>query len=356
MDNSIPFDIIYLIDCGMTQTLKKIIENLSTTDQICLAATCRNIKNYIQSSPALTNIQRYKSFNLDTFPRFITDNEVDALYTVCPYLENLKLDLNFAKDHFLDSLQKFKNLKKLTCYLNEDDYNYNINQLSIRKLTIRHTFDDTTFDPLYNLLEQFSRFEAISIYNGIISPHTLRILEQQKPSELKLESVTIKERKCWLVIKQILENDNLKKLKLISHNYTSFPHPIIIMSDLIGHLDVCSLNLEILKFTLDQHTKILYRNLRYLKNLKKLTIHYNVQESSLNLNEIIHIAASLSKVEVKFVEYVCKFNTDYYTAEMIKRSKIESGYFVDVIESMDRYMDVCPVNYDEYFVGDSQGN
>lgn len=354
MDNEIPFDLIYLIDCGLTQTLKKIIENLSTTDQICLAATCRNIKAYVQSSPALINIQRYKSFNLDTFPRHITSNEVDALFTVCPYLENLKLDLNFAKDHFLDSLHKFKNLRKLTFYLSEDDYNYNVNRLSIKKLTVRHTFDNTSFDPLYNLLEQFSHFEAVSIYNGIISPQTLRILENQKPKELKLQNLTINERKCWLVIKQILENENLSKLKLISHNYTSFPHPIIIMSDLIGHLDVCPLKLETLKFTLDQHTKILYKNLRYLKNLKQLTVHYNVQESTLNLNEIIYIAASLKKVEVKFVEYVCKFNTDYYTAEMITRSKVESCYFVDVIESMDKYMDVFPVNYAEYFVENIQ--
>lgn len=113
MDNNIPFDINYLIDRGLNDVLRKIIENLTTTDQIHLAATCKNIKAYIQSLPTQSYIQTFKTFNLDIFPRFISNAEIDVLYTVYPCLEILKLDLNFARDHFLDSLQKFKHLKKL---------------------------------------------------------------------------------------------------------------------------------------------------------------------------------------------------------------------------------------------------
>lgn len=151
MENNVPFDINYLIDSGLTNVLKKIIQNLTTTEQIFLAATCKNIKTYIHTLPTQICIQRFKSFNLDTFPRFITNNEVDALYTVHPQLETLRLDLNFARDHFLDSVHKFKHLRKLCLYLNEDDYNYNVMQLRIESLTVRNTYEESNFDPLHNL-------------------------------------------------------------------------------------------------------------------------------------------------------------------------------------------------------------
>lgn len=199
------------------------------------------------------------------------------------------------------------------------------------------------------MLEQFSHFETISLYKGFISPQTLLLLESKNLVGLKLQNVTITEHKFWLMIKQILENKNLRKLKMVSHDYEKFPHPIMIMSDIVGHLPNCTLNIEFLKFTLDQHTRILYRNLRQLKKLKKLTIFYNVQESTYNLDEIILMTASLSDVEVKFIEYVCRYNTDFYTAKMVRRSKDKSIYYLNVIESIDKYMDVFPINYDEYF-------
>lgn len=350
MENNVSFDINYLVDCGLTNVLQRIIKNLTTTEQICLAATCKNIRNYIQTLPNQMSIQEHKAFNLDIFPRFITTKEINTLYTVHPYLETLKLDFSFAKDHLLDSLQKFKGLRKICFYLSEDDYNYNAGQLRVKSLTIRHTFEWSLFDPLYNLLEQFSSFESISIYKGFLSLPTLQILGSQHLVELKIQDVIIMKSQCWILIKQILENKNLKKLKLVSYDYERCPHPILIMSDIVGHLLMRPLEIEFLKFTLDQNTRILYRNLKNLKTLKKLTIYYNVQESTRNLDEIIRIVASLSVRDIKFIEYVYAFDSNCYTAKMIRRSENASTFYVNVIKSMDKYMDVHPIDYSEYFV------
>lgn len=347
MDIQTLFNMEYLINKGLTIKLKAKLKDLTTTEQIYLAATCKNIAIYLENLPEQINIRDYKGFNLDIFPQLITNYEIDALYAIHPHLRVLNINLGFARNHLLDSLHKYKHLRKLYIYLNEDDYNYNKKRLNIKSLTIKHTYEKSQFYSLYSLLEQFSRFETISIYKGFISAPTLQIFETQKLTELKLQDVDIENNKCWLIVRQILANTNLKKLKLTSCDYVKYPHPIIIMGDIIGYLSTNSLNIENLKFTLDQNTKILYKNLKHLKELKSITIYYNVQENNHNLEKVIRIVQNLTTVEVTFIEYVCNFYTNNCTSKMIKKFQEASAYYVDAIESSDKYMSVFPVTYNE---------
>lgn len=348
MDNETDFDITGLINTELISTSDRKIQELTTPNLIILVAKCKKMINQILQLKRMKDLQNNRIFNLDTFPKLISPKEIEYIHLTIPEVEVLKGNLRFIKDHFFDALEKFQNLRKLHLYLNEDYRNYNDGLLSIESLTIRATYINAEHDVLFNLLKRFSWFRCISLYDGFLTTRSMALLEDQGLRELKLENVRLNNMKCNYLIKVILENRALKKLKLISFNYINNPHPVIAMSDIIGHLPHYELNIETLKFTLDQHKRIRYENLKYLKKLKKLTIFYNVLEETFNLEKAIIITSSLENVEVKFIEYAFS-STQPNTLELIAKAAAMSRYYVEFIQSMDNYIESFPIDYENLY-------
>lgn len=342
------FDITGLINAELTSTSDRKIQDLTTPNLLILVAKCKKTISQILQLKRMKDLQNHRTFNLDTFPKLISPKELEYVHLTIPEIEVLKGDLRFIKDHFFDALEKFQNLRKLHLFLNEDYRNYNDGLLSIESLTIRATFNQAEHDVLFNLLKRFSWFRCISLYDGFLTTRSMALLEDQGLRELKLQNVNLHNMKCNYLIKVILENRALKKLKLVSFNYTNNPHPIIAMSDILGHLPHYELNLETLKFTLDQHKRIRYENLRYLKKLKELTIYYNVLEETFNLEKAIIITSALGNVKVKFIEYAFS-STQPNSIELIEKAASMSRYYVEFIQSMDNYVETFPIDYENLY-------
>lgn len=93
----------------------EILNHLPLIDKINLASTNKEIKRLtIKNSQSLHNITKIKTFNLDLFPDFIGENEINTIYRVFSDIRKLKVNLTFAHNGLLDNLNKFKNLQKLS--------------------------------------------------------------------------------------------------------------------------------------------------------------------------------------------------------------------------------------------------
>lgn len=144
-----------------------------------------------------------------------------------------------------------------------------------------------------------------------------------------------------------MSNNELKNLTLISNDFSFNPHATIIMSEIICSLtSTNSLNVEKLKFTLDQSCKIKYKNLMLLKYLKKLYIYYNVQNETSNLDRLIGVILSIGKIQVTFREYMIPFpshsgNVDYLMSNFKYRSEI----CANKINLLGKNVEVYPLKY-----------
>lgn len=192
--------LLWLLDTQQFLVLDDILSNLIIADLISLAATCETLKDYILNNRRIRNLRLSKIFNLDIFPRFITTQDVDAVYNVFPDTEVLKLNLHFARDNILDASLKFMKLRKFCFYLNEDDYNTNIHKSGIDSLTIRCVFSDSDNDTLFRLLDQFSYLKSFSLYNGYLSMDTISLIKEKQLRELKLDNTQIEfMNRGWLI-------------------------------------------------------------------------------------------------------------------------------------------------------------
>lgn len=323
--------------------LRAILSYLNIYDAINLASTNSLIRDHsVRESRSLTNIDRFNRFNLDLFPGRISKEEIDAVYRVFPKLTKLRINMSFAEDHLLDELRKFEYLHKLSVYLDERDTNYNIDSIQIKAITCRIAYFNSSRDPLYSLLWQIRGTKILSLYNGEITTRTIILIETRDLETLKIHNSIIE--KPNRLTEYLLRTTNLTYLKLTAENFLISPYPIIIANNFINGLTTNSQSsLKRFCFTLDQNRNIMYQNIRYLKNLRKLEIYYSVQLRGLNLDRIINIAGSLNEVEVIFIEYIEKYKL--YNENIFQSICRKSYFYKSYIESMDKYMEVRALDY-----------
>lgn len=323
---------------------RKIMAYLLPSDAINFASTNKTIRYYsLIESRTLINIQEFGQFNMDLFPEYISTQEVDAVHRVFPYLRKLKINMTFAKDHFLDDISKFENLQKLSVWLDDFDVNYNLNGAPIRAVTCRMEYFTSNRDALYSLLWQIKRTKILSLYNGQISLQTMLLIETRELTTLKICNSIIDN--IARLSQYLLHNTNLSHLKLASENYLVSPYPIVVANNFINGLTPDNtLNLKRFCFTMDQNWNIRYHNIKLLRNLTKLEIYYSVQHRGLNLDRLISIAGSLgSRIEVTFIEFIERYKI--FNHDVFESTRRKSYFYRNIIESMDKYMEIKPINY-----------
>lgn len=322
-----------------------ILLELSLVDQVKFASTNSKIQECAKlHSQMLRGIDERSCFNLDVFPIIpIAKEEIDTVHRTFKDLKKLKIDMSFANDNFLDEIRVFKNLEKISIYMGIGDTNYNQYGAYLKSVTVKAKFIFADTDVIWSLMKQIKGTKTISIYNGTISLGLISLFEEQKLHKLKVHNAII--RSCFYFVKYLLEAKTLEHLKLTSENYMMTPHPIVIMSDVISQLDHYELNLKYLAFTVDTCCKVRYELLRCLKKLEKLEIYYSVQGQTLNIQKLINITSSMKNVETTFIEYFDK--NQVFSRAMFDASEGKSHYFKNMIESMDKYMEVRSVDYEQ---------
>lgn len=325
--------------------LHDILFELNIIDQVKFASTNKKIRDcVIANSKIMREIQERGCFDLDLFPNLIiTKNEIDIVHRTFENLKKLKIDMSFAKDTFFDEIRKFRKLEKISIFIGLGDHNYNRHRIYLKSVTIRAKFFTSDTDVIYSLLRQISGTKIISIYNGSVSLGLITLFETRKLRKLKIHNSTIKS--CYYFEKYILQSTSLEHLKVTSEQYMMTPHPVIIMSDIINQLDKVELNLKYLSFTVDTCCLVKYDNLSYLTKLNKLEIYYSVQTQTLNLEKLIYITAKLEKVQTTFIEYFDK--NQIFNRAMFDATERKSYYYKNIMESMDKHIEVRAINYDE---------
>lgn len=322
--------------------IKLVMKNLSLVNSIYLASTNQSIRDHaIYENKELKRITESGWIDLNIFPNPINRDQIESVNRTFPDLIKIKVNLVDVEDEFLDNLRIFKKLQKLSVELNEGNHNYNLNPLPVKNVTCKAQFYHSNTDCIYSLLRQISCFKKFSIYKGSLSIRTITLLNTRNIEALKIHNSIIKNGSY--LVRMILNNKNLRYLKLTTDNLLISSYPTFIASDVINRLHEYRLNIERLIFTLDQMSRIKYENLKYLKDLRQLKIYYSVANKPFNLASIIHVVSSLRNVETTFVEYL---ETDKAISdEILETYEERSYYYKNVIESQDKYLGVCTVDY-----------
>lgn len=331
-----------LLGC-MGVPLSIILSYLEPHDTINFASTNKIIKFYcLIESKNLARIEEKGQIDLDILPGYITKQEIDAVHRIFPSLTKITISLSYAYDHLLDELSKFEKLNKLSIYLNETDNNYNIDGAIIREITCRMSYLTSNRDALYSLLWQIRGTKSLSLYNGEITRRMTLLIQTRELETLKIRNTIIELPTRLTSI--LLNSTSLIYLKLITNNYLTAPFPVIVANNFInGVLPRNRLILRKFCFTMDQNWNIAYQNLRLLRHLSKLEIYYSVQTRGLNLDRLIHIAGSLNYVEVTFIEFVERYKI--FNRRTLEITRRKSEFYREVIESMDKYMEIKTVDY-----------
>lgn len=343
MENSTQKSYVDLVTIAkLGSPIKIVMKNLRLLESIYLASTNQEIRDSaIKENRELKVINEMGSINMNLFSKPISVHEINIIHRTFPDLWKIRADLADTDDNFLDNLRRFKSLQKLSVIINEGDHNYNLNSLPLKILSCRAQFYYSTTDCIFTLLRQISNIKTFSLHKGSLSIRTITLLETRNIETLKIRNSII--RNGSYLVRMILNNKNLKYLKLTTDNYIISAYPIFVASDVINQLDEYKLNLTRLTFTLDQTMRIKYENLKHLKELRRLTIYYSVATNSINIGNIIKIVSSLKNVEATFIEYL--ETSKPLSNEIIKNYEEKSYYFKNVIESQDKYIEVSTIDY-----------
>lgn len=316
--------------------VERIMVNLASPDWFNLADSDTNIRKYVLNSNRVIHYKKLSTFNLDSFPQMVGDEEMKCLYNAFPEVEKIIVGLSNCKGGILDSLRRFSNLKKVRFYLNSTDFNFSYKKLHVDSLSIKSKFKKSEYDVIYCLLMQMGSISKFSLTEGYLSKDMVEQLEKQKLIKFKLVDTKLEDRLCIPLINTIASNKTLKNLTLISNDFSFNPHPVIIMSELICSLpNIRQLNIEELKFTLDQFCKIKYENLKLLRRLRKLYVYYNVQNDMRNLEILINVIPAMPNIQVTFKEYINPFSSHSRDVDKFLLSfQCKSDLYVKSLENL----------------------
>lgn len=345
METNYTFDFVRLGILG--EPLNIILRRLTPSEIIRFASTNSEIRRVCFSeSKHLRQIEQSGTINLNIFQERINTEIIEAIYYVFENLEKIIVRLANVENGFLDNLRKFSTLRKLSIHLVLDDDVSNRHGLNMREVTIKAEYLNTRFnrDAMYALLWQIRGVKRISIYNGHLDRRLIFLLSSRNLSILKVNNSIIPNP--IHMSNMILENSNLLYLKLVSQNHLTAPFPSYAMRDFISQLPYNrNLTIDRLSYSINSDPNIiLFCNLRYLKHLRDMTVYFSVQSSCDNLERLIYYAATLRRVNVKFIEFVEKFRI--LNRNILDTMQRESNYFKNVVESMDNFMTIVPVNFD----------
>lgn len=339
---------IDLIKLGlMGPPLKIILQHLALPDKIILASTNKQLKQlcFIECRD-LRHLDQLQKLDLQIFTEPITQDIVNAINRVFPNLTKIVARLSKVENGFLDFIRIFSKLNKLTVYLSVDDSISNRHGINLQQVTIKAEFYNfKTRDVIYSLLWQIRGTKRLSIYNGQLDRRLIYLLSTRNLEVLKLQNCMV--TNPIQLTNVILEFTQMKYLKLTTNNYLIAPATSNIMSHIIKHLITHrNLQIERLTFTLDTSPLISYSNLRFLKQLKHLTIYYTVQNNGVSLEKLIYYAASLRWINVTFVEFVEKYRI--FNESVLQATERKSYYYKNIIESMDNFINVITIDYDQF--------
>lgn len=250
-------------------------------------------------------------------------------------------------DYVFDKLQELPNLRKLKIYLNSYDLNCNFQNLPIKSLSIKSKFRIVENDPIFYHLIQLNSITRISMTDGFISMKSLKRMEKYELEKFKLINTQLESRLCLQLVNMIKNNKQLKNLTVISKDYSTNPHAIIIMSEIISRLKrTDEWNVEILKFTLDQSCKIKYKNLMLLTKIRKMCVYYNVQNDIRNLDTLIDAILSMRNIHVTFKEYMTPFQSCSGDVDYLMRNfKCLSKCYANNLKMLGTKVTVLPLKY-----------
>lgn len=322
---------------------EQILNDLPLKDKIRLASTNTTIRELcLFYSRELREINEQGHIDLAIFPDLVTHDDIESLYNTFPDLTKIVTALSHVDDHFLDNLRIFKSLQKLSIYVKGDDINYNRHGLNLPQITIKGKYLDMTTNAIHSLLWQVRGTKKISIYGGHIDHRTIALLSTRNLKILKIQNTVISPTN--LLANAILEMNQLDRLHLITSDYFITPHACYTMSDITMNLHhFRNLSITKLAFTVDITPDVIYSNLRYLKNLRELVIYYSIRGGGENLEKLIYYSASLLNVDTTFIEFTEKYAIrNIIDFEILER---KSYFYKNVIESMDNYINVIPLDY-----------
>lgn len=342
MDTQPKIDILQL--GFMNVPLRIILNHLSTPDAISLSSTNKKLRNLcIVECSKIKQITINESFDFDVLCRNITQSEIDMIHRVFPKLRKISINLSKAENHFLDNIRKFQNLEKLTVQLETDDINHNRFGLNVKNITIKSKLYNSRADSIYNFLWQVRGTKTISVFNCHLGNKFISLIRTRNLKKFKIRDCLI--TNPISLTNAILDMNELNILQLTTRNLLISPFPCYVMSDIILNL-IYQKNFPITKltFTVDHNPSVTYSNLRYLKNLCELTIYYNIQNCNANLERLIYHSASLKNVSTTFIEFI--ESNKFFSRTTLNICERKSYYYRNIIESMDNYLAVIPLDYD----------
>lgn len=340
---------IFLID--IFPIVDNILKHLPIASKIVLASMDDAMQKTIFSHcPNIRGIAERSCLNLDLIPHTISVEDLEIVNKVFPNIEKLKLDLKLATKDILSHMNMFLKLKKLSLYTRDAEEYASPNKINIKRLTLRQLYGISDVDTVLTTLRQVKNVKRFSLYQGKVSIETLDILISFKLESLKIHNSDIKGLAPH-VMSGILENENLKILKLTSEKYFKFPGPIKLTELLLGFCPFYSSKIERFIFALDFKPAVKYENLKYMTSLTSVQIHFSAISFTQNVEKIVKVALDMKDTRFEFVEFleIPMCPAPYYMENMAiySRKFVQSLNQLKLTHNVPN-VSIRPLYYEEY--------
>lgn len=259
----------------------EIIENVLLPGIIQYSHTFKGGK-YID----LTKFENFKALHLRAFARVFPDVE--------------KLTIRTGPSNDLKGLLYFEKLKTLDVHLGTNcRFNTTRTRLPIRKL---HVLAEDHAFCIQELIQCSPKVEYFYLTGGQLTTHSIALLHKLPLRTISLTNVQMDLRMSEAALGLLLKT-TIKRLKIVAINQKIYNGNFKALSEaLLSYIGPNS-SIEDLTFTLNQGTYYDVANLRHSPKLKKITIYFTSQESTLNLFESMRVLLTKIGLELQIIEY-----------------------------------------------------
>lgn len=245
--------------------------------------------------------------------QYLSNSQLSYLLAIFKDCIKIKVDHLTTNNILFEYLKKFKNLKKLTIFVNENDKFTSLNPLTLLTITsvkIVAKHGPNWDDSIDEILDRCPMTSKISIEGGNLSLITCIKTQAKQIYSLSLHNVKILPQNKNAFISTLRDCKNLKNLKLVTtKSYLSNVTFHRTLREFLSVFIMPNTTIETLTFTLNQYDQQDLSNLLNFTNLKELTIFYSAQYESKNLTDLLRILKYTSDIKITFKEY-------YFTSDL----------------------------------------
>lgn len=304
------------------------------------------------------NCQARNHLDLSIFQGKLDDEQISFVEKVFLNANSVNISTtNFDDNEVFYILDKFKMVNSLKISLSGDDkFVFPPEPLKLSNIKINCITKNIWLDPVNQILsnntEDLKRF---SLLNSYLSATSIETLHSNNIEWLTLDSLILISEDDKLRLSELIRfKRTLKKLKVISNRKITFQNSFESFSEeLLENFNRPFENLEILCFTLDQSKVLNNFNLRFLTNLRKLTVYYTTERSFNNIENIILEINSLRKDNIlnipaiEFIEYFSQNQALSFinSQKMIELQIKSNGFATKIIETSDKYIKISHLKF-----------